>query len=186
MYHLRVLSEVDWDSFRALLQQFLSYLLNQEHTAFYTYFNDVYVPHTTCWAFCHRVGTTVNTNMFVEAFHRKLKSVYLAKKQNRRLDKLLYILLKISRDIVFEGLRKQEIGKRTHRKCDLNKRCVEAKKMKEKGIKASLVEENHWSVMSASRSSSSYDVVLCKTTCDCLVKMFQLQSLCTYVLMYLH
>lgn len=53
------------------------------------------------------------------------------------------VLLKISRDIVFEGLRKQEIGKRTHRKCDLNKRCTEAKKMKEKGIKASLVEENH-------------------------------------------
>ena len=31
--------------------------------------------------------------------HRKLISVYLAKKQNRRLDKLLYILSKIARDI---------------------------------------------------------------------------------------
>ena len=108
--------------------------------------------------------------MSVEAFHRKVKSVYLAKKQNRRLDKLLYILLKIARDIIFDGLRKHEIGKRTHRKCDVNKRCIEAKKMKEREIKASLVEENCWSVMSASHGGRLYDVALCMDTCDCLVK----------------
>ena len=45
----------------------------------------------------------------------KLKSVYLAKKQNCRLDKLLDILLKIARDIIFDRLRKHEIGERTHK-----------------------------------------------------------------------
>ena len=51
-HHLRVLlTEIDQNSFHALLQQFLSYLLNRKHTAFYAYFNDIYVPHTTSWAF---------------------------------------------------------------------------------------------------------------------------------------
>ena len=34
----------------------------------------------------------INTNMFVEAFHRLLKKVYLEGKQNRRLDHLLCVL----------------------------------------------------------------------------------------------
>ena len=38
----------------------------------------------------------INTNMFVEAFHHNLKDVYLDKKHHRRLDHLLYILLKFT------------------------------------------------------------------------------------------
>ena len=38
--HLRVLlTEIDHNSFHALLQQSLCYLLNRKHTAFYAYFN---------------------------------------------------------------------------------------------------------------------------------------------------
>lgn len=55
--------------------------------------------------------------------------------------------------------------------------------MKEKGIRAPLVEENHWSVMSASCTSSSYDVVLCTNTCDCLVKCSNCK-VCVHTCMY--
>ena len=66
----------------------------------------------------------MNTNMFVEAFHRKLKTVYFQKKQNRRVDRLVFTLLKIARDLIFEGLRKDEIGKRTHWKCETDTKAL--------------------------------------------------------------
>ena len=53
---------------------------------------------------CHRVGTPFNTNMFIEAFHRLLKVVYLDNKHNRRIDSLLNALLRIARDKAYECL----------------------------------------------------------------------------------
>ena len=63
--------------------------LNNQYEEFYKY----YVPKVKEWATCYRVGTIVNTNMFVESFHRLLKVVYMNNKQNRRVDHLVHILL---------------------------------------------------------------------------------------------
>ena len=60
--------------------------------------------------------------MFVESFHRLLTTVYLQSKQNRRIDHLLHVLLKIARDMAFGQLIKVEKGKLTHRRCEINKR----------------------------------------------------------------
>ena len=64
----------------------------------------------------------MNTNMFMEAFHRVVKIVYLHHKQNWRIDNLLTVLLKIARDKAFERFRKVETGKSTHRLCEIRKR----------------------------------------------------------------
>ena len=112
-------------------------------------------------------GATVNTNMFVEAFHRKLKTVYFQKKQNRRVDRLVFTLLKISRDLIFEGLRKDEIGKRSHRKCEIRKRCQTAIERKRKGAKAAPVSENTWRSESSKSDGIFYTVHLSKKSCDC-------------------
>ena len=87
----------------------------------------------------------MNTNMLVEAFHRKLKTVYFQKKQNRRIERLVFTLLKIAQDLIFEGLRKDEIGKRTHWICEIQRRCQTAMKMK--GMTATLISENTWDVI---------------------------------------
>ena len=55
----------------------------------------------------------MNTNMFSEAFYRVLKIVHLRHQHNRRVDYLIYIVLKISRDKAFEQLVKMEKGKNT-------------------------------------------------------------------------
>ena len=60
--------------------------------------------------------------MFVKAFHRVLKMVYLHHKQNRRVDVLLVTLLRISRDKAFDWFHKMEKGKVTHRVCEINRR----------------------------------------------------------------
>ncbi len=60
--------------------------------------------------------------MFTESFHNILKNVYLDNKQNRRVDHLLSILLKIARDKAFGRFQKLNKGKMTHRVSEINKR----------------------------------------------------------------
>ena len=100
VYHqLRILLMDNQEaSFRQLLQQFISFLdANEER--FSKYFKENYCNRLCEWASCFRRGSVVNTNMFVESFHRTLKVVYLEHKQNRRIDVLLHMLLKLSRDL---------------------------------------------------------------------------------------
>ena len=53
--------------------------------------------------------------MYVERVHRLLKYVYMRGQHNRRVDKLLFILMKVARDKGFERLCKLEKGKLTGR-----------------------------------------------------------------------
>ena len=53
--------------------------------------------------------------MYVEAFHRVLKYVYLKGRVNKRVDKCVHVLLKLARDKGFERLVKMEKGKNTER-----------------------------------------------------------------------
>ena len=66
------------------------------------------MPKVKEWATYYRVGTIVNTNMFVESFRRLLKVVYMNNKQNRRVDLLVHILLRLARNLVYEQLQKME------------------------------------------------------------------------------
>ena len=54
--------------------------------------------------------------------HCLLKVVYFQQKQNRRVDALLNVLLKLSRDKAFERLQKLEKGKSSYRISEVNKR----------------------------------------------------------------
>ena len=70
------------------------------------------------WASCYRKDAFVNTNMYivyVEAFHKVLKYIYLKGRVNKRLDKCIFVLLKLARDKGFERLIKIEKGKNTER-----------------------------------------------------------------------
>jgi len=157
VYHqLRaLLTESDKAKFHVMLQQFVS-LIKVNQPSFYTYFSTSYAKRAHIWATCYRIGTIANTNMHLEAFHRKLKVVYLDNKQNRRLDHLLHVLLKISRDIIFEAFRKSEIGKVSHRKCEINRRHLRAKELDPEIVKVCIGTEHQWQVQSATDHSSYY------------------------------
>ena len=171
-HHLRVLlMERDRSKFHLLMQQFLSLMLDK-HQAFYTYFVKKYATCPHVWAACYRVGTTANTNMHLESFHRKLKIVYLESKQNRRLDHLLHVLFKIARDLIFESFRKFEIGKVTHRKAEITKRHNTATKLDPALVEVANgnEEENVWNVRSATDGSATHCVRLEAQTCDCKMR----------------
>ena len=97
------------------------FCLKERHIDFYTYFTQ-YAASKEQWATCYRIGTIVNTNMYVESFHRLLKVVYLNSKQNHRVDRLIYVILRIARNLVYEQLQKAQVGKITHRKSEIYKR----------------------------------------------------------------
>ncbi len=173
-HHLRTLLQCNVISkFRVLLQNFVSWLMEEPYEEFCRYFQNVYCKRVEEWAFCYRASTPFNTNMFVESFHRLLKVVYLENKQNRRVDKLLHTLLRIARDKAYERLIKMEKGKTTHRVSEIHKRHQMAISLMEKKEYIPPVQEINgdnstsiWKVHSTDMKTV-YEVVRTKENCDC-------------------
>lgn len=104
---------------------------------FYKYFNDTFLPKAKKWAKCFRLAEhgCVETTMLVESFHNILKSVYLKRILNRRMDDLLDLLIQIEEDyftrytnaLNMECLPSKELKdiKQTFERCKhCQKRCV--------------------------------------------------------------
>ena len=107
--HLMVLlQESVLIEFNKKLQQFLTFLTDSGKDEFLLYFQENYYSRIEQWATHARCYTPVNTNMLLESFHRLVKVVYFQQKRNRRVDALLNVLLKLSRDKAFKRLQKLE------------------------------------------------------------------------------
>ena len=115
-----LMEEMDVSSFTIKLQLIMSATYSS-YPKFHEYFKREYVSKVEQWATCHRSGTPVNTNMHLESF-RLLKIVYFDSKYNRCVDHLIHMLLKLSRNLVFERIIKLEKGKITHRKREILQR----------------------------------------------------------------
>ena len=170
IYHqMRVLLlEQSKTEFFLLLQKFMSQL-HQNFFRYYEYFKRTYAKRPEQWATCYRIGCVANTNMFIESFHRLLKVVYLQSKQNRRIDDLLNTLCRIARDLVYEDIRKEEMGKMSHRKYEITKRHKRALEM---GKSCTIVQQSDmgWKVQSQTNKSEFYmlyrsDPCNCKMSC---------------------
>ena len=125
--------------------------------------------------------------MHLESFHRKLKVVYLESKQNRRLDHLLHVLLKISRDIIFESFRKFEIGKLSHRKCEIRRRHMRAINLDPEFVQTSGKSDSEWIVKSSTDELSVYYVKLDKKVVivNCIVTCAVPVYTCTLALVWM-
>ena len=78
------------DIFESSLEMLVNNLIQSNNTnEFGEYFATYMVPIRQKWGYCYRAGDGINTNMFVEAFHRNLKYNYLHGKHNKRVDNLL-------------------------------------------------------------------------------------------------
>lgn len=67
---------------------------------FGTYFEKHYSRQPECWAYCYQLRLGINTNIYLESFHKILKHIYLEGKRVKRLDKTITHLLNFS-EIVF-------------------------------------------------------------------------------------
>jgi hypothetical protein len=95
----------DTTVFEKLYEAFLNKF--NEEQQFMTYFFNYYGSRKEKWVFCYRnKHLDVNTNMYLESFHNKLKTLYMNRKQNKRIDRLLEILLEIEKHYYIEYERK--------------------------------------------------------------------------------
>ena len=137
---------------------------------FSKYFTVHYCNRVEQWASCFRVKTIINTNMFLEAFHRTLKVVYMQQKQNRRVDFLLHTLLKIAKDKVFDQITKLEKGKFSHRIAEIYKRHKSAENLIHLSKDIVQKDGNTWIVPSEADPSIYYTVKLIHKTCNCKLR----------------
>ncbi|XP_025415308.1 uncharacterized protein LOC112687015 [Sipha flava] len=102
---LRVLLQItSVDEFKTCQDQVINDLLKDEDThAFGIYFKDSYSKRSEVWAYCYRLKKGINTNMYLESFHKVLKH-YLEGKKCQRLDKIINSVMKINRDIILKRL----------------------------------------------------------------------------------
>nr|XP_002123387.1 uncharacterized protein zf(c2h2/swim)-1 [Ciona intestinalis] len=122
--YLKILHcETEEQKFRKMLQE-VNDVLGETSPQFLEYFNNSYVldDKYKLWASCFRIGSIANNNMYVEAFHRVLKSVDFSKKQYKGVDNLLMTLIKFSRDKCLEQFIKMPKGKSTHWVAEIQKR----------------------------------------------------------------
>ena len=102
--------------------------------------------------------------MHLESFHCLLKIVYFDSKYNRRVDHLIHMLLKLSRNLVFERINKLEKGKITHRKHEILQRHKNA------ALKVASVcpvqTENGWRIESIAKKGKYYMVEKVSESCS--------------------
>ena len=176
VYHkLRVLlEETDVERFDLLLQNtVLQWSEDPSTVEFYKYFPAHYSQHFKQWAMCYRKRACINTNMFVEAFHRVLKYVYLKGTVNNRIDACISMLLRFARDKLFDRLQKIERGENTSRLQLIANRHKSSLNMSTDlvSIKMFSTESLKWEVKSTT-SSDTYYVTQENKNCPytCLLK----------------
>lgn len=141
-----VLEQTSETLFEESLRGFIRRLSLPSKTAsFRKYFEQEWVSRKQEWAYCLRVGLGVNTNMFVEAFHKVFKYQYLKGKSNKRLGNLLLNLLKYVRDKTFDRLIRLTKGKVTSRLSVIHERHLRSLTLPTASVKVE--EDDTWEVL---------------------------------------
>ncbi len=102
--------------------------------------------------------------MFVEAFHRVFKRIYLGGKVNKRVDSCLVNLMKYIRDKAFDRLIKKNKGKTTYRIENIDDRHKRNQEMPLSLVHE--VEEDKWMIGDSSDEITSYEVRKINNKCS--------------------
>lgn len=158
--------------FNQAVEAFLKkYSRSPRTKAFVDYFKQECMPKKVKWARCFRrfPHGHVETTMFVEAFHNILKTVYLKRKPNKRIDTLLDLLLEVEKDYYRRRLTTIcTVGPREQHMNELNARHL-------KGVNINLAD-----VQQFDEDGSKYWEVKSQThPNDLQYKVFRISSECT-------
>ena len=85
-----VRDETDPAKFHQLLDACIQTMATSEDTsAFGDFFERQYVERASQWATCYRNSSGINTNMYLESFHKQLKTNYMKGRYNKRIDRCI-------------------------------------------------------------------------------------------------
>ena len=88
----------------------------------------------------------------------------LNNKQNRCVDRLIHVLLRIARNLVYEQLQKVEKGKMTHRKTEIHKRHKAATELEKQSLQVLQYQENVWRI---DNKGNQYTLEILRKECSC-------------------
>ncbi|GFY48327.1 MULE domain-containing protein [Trichonephila inaurata madagascariensis] len=115
-----LMEEKNVDAFDIMFNEVLKKFLENDMTReFCKYFIENYANCISSWAYCHRLQSGLNTNMYVESMHKTLKYIYLTGRNAKRLDKIIYALMRFIRDKLVDRLIVMNKGKLTSKLKDL-------------------------------------------------------------------
>ena len=149
---------------------------------FVNYFKNTNVSRPVKWGMCYRQFEHVNTdtNMFVESFHNSLKTFYLERMPNKRIDDLINILLEIEADDYWS--RKRRIVY-----LDVPKKDIDSDIRYKRGIN---IPDAHMTALSKSKRSAqsqsknvTYRINQITENCNCQLGKQQISSvdLCEHI-----
>ena len=101
------------------------------------------------------------------------------KKQNRRVDNLLYILLQIARNLIYEQLKKVKMGKNTHKITEINKRHKIANDSQQQST-IHQMKESVWEIQSLSKKGTIYVMEKKLDQCSCKLRCLSC-DICTHM-----
>ncbi|XP_065677422.1 uncharacterized protein LOC124808593 [Hydra vulgaris] len=153
----------DKNLFDDYLNSLMGYLQSSILTQMFAeYFEKYWVNNKHIWVFCYRMGHGINTNMYIESFHKVFKYSYLQGKHNKRIDNCLFALLKFNRDKVYERIIKLTKGKISYKLKMVHSRHIASLQLCESFTK---VDKGAW-LISSETNACHYRVVIHQKLCD--------------------
>lgn len=159
----RTLMEImDVDQFQNSIECFIAMLKDDDETKdFGNYFESYYSHRPKAWAFCYRHDLSLNTNMYLEAMHKKIKYCYMQGKQNRRVDKCISLLMRFARDMMFERTIRMMKNKPTYRMEQIAHSHHQSVHIEDSKI--TNINTHTWLVQSTTSDKSPYSVTINNT-----------------------
>ncbi|XP_034236595.1 uncharacterized protein LOC117642470 [Thrips palmi] len=154
----RVLLECkDPERLESLIVNFIQLCESDEETnEFGRYFRKHYANRINMWAYSHRQKLGLNTNMYLEALHKKLKYCYFDGKCNRRIDNCIAALLQLTKNLLFERLIRHHKQKPTSRMLAITQSHKKGAQIPPEFIEQ--VDHAEWTVKSQVRTRGPYTV----------------------------
>lgn len=159
-----LLTETDEFTFKRLMNQTIKHLIEDNETKnFGNYFKDYYSHRIEVWAYCFRKNLGINTNMYLENLHKRIKYIYMNGKQVKRMDHSLDLILKLVYNMMFErmiNLEKGSVSTKIQRIRESHKKSDEMKS------EITIYKQDHWLVHSES-DTYYYDIKSKSKQCQC-------------------
>jgi len=168
-------TELNVDKFTTSLSGLLDQLFSDVETKpFGEYFSSNYCSRIECWAYCHRKGCGINTNMRLENFHREMKYCYLEGKKTKRVDKCIEALFSFLKAKQFGRLAKLHKGKLSTRVVQSSRKHQIGLAMQDGCVRRSAtqwdvtVNDKPYVVMAVQHECTSACVVVCRLCLRCV------------------
>ena len=136
--------------------------------SFVKYFFSNYMNRVEVWTMCHRQFPHANTdtNMFAEAFHNRLKTFFMKRQPNRRVDDLINLLLEIEEEDFWRRKRDLQYKSTTTPRLSISQESRHKNGLKIEDKDVEHVETHVWRVKSQSKSDVWYKVTSIQQSCD--------------------